>query len=419
MYIINLFRKIESVNVKEVREAFTVFLFVFPMVTRWLFSASMEARLTIMLFDFFPFYPVDICYLLFPFFATFRKRTATVSICLCFLLLQLVSVCVGFFMHDYTDFRLVIWGNMHYFVAMIFAFYFPFSEKQIRVAGIILLFAFILLTVQILLYSTGILSHSVEISHHEYAGISRISTTIGAATGTGVIMFMLGGLVFYLYERTKWKYLVLLLWGTSVFLTISRGPSLSFMLFILYFLCKEISISKTKLRTFSRLMVSFLLLGAILYFSGFITPLLERSVSMTEEENITSGREGVFITGFRIFMSNPVWGVGHGNVFCAKDLTLYSELMPTHPLATHNYYILNLIEHGIVGFTFFILTLFFLLKKLPYVSCSLCAVLLITMLILFNTEAIFLDSEFIFLIAFIASLCIHYTNTDHAPSHKL
>lgn len=404
-------KKIRSVSLQEIRDIFIVFLFIFPMITRWLFPASVEERFTFFLFDYFPFYSIDICYLLFPFFAKFKKNTGHYRTCFYLLMLQFIVVLLNVFFVEYSDFRFVLWCNMSYFLAMLFILFYSFSKYQIRIASFCLFIVFVILLIQIVLYSTGILSYSLDLSTNEYAGISRISTTIGAATGTSVIMFMLGGVVFYLFEETKMKYLILLLWAISVFLTVSRGASLAFVLFILYFVYKELVNSEEKKRTILQLVLSFLLIGTILHTSGFITPLVERN-SILAEEDATTGRGDILKECIDIFFTSPVWGVGVGNVYCTKDLMALPDFIRTHPLATHNYYILTLMEQGVVGFLLFFLTMYFLLRRLPYLSCSLCAVLIITMLVLFNTEAIFVNSEFMFLFAFMLNICMYGTKND-------
>ena len=404
-------KNIRSVSLQEIRDIFIVFLFIFPMITRWLFPASVEERFTFFLFDYFPFYLIDICYLLFPFFATFKKNTGYLRTCFYLLILQFIVVLLNVFFVEYSDFRFVLWSNMSYFFAMFFILFYSFSKYQIRIASFFLFVVFVMLLIQIVLYSTGILSYSLDLSNNEYAGVSRISTTIGAATGTSVIMFMLGGVVFYLFENTKMKYLILLLWAISVFLTVSRGASFAFILFILYFIYKELINSDEKERTIFQLILSFFLIGVILYVSGFITPLVERN-NVLAGEDATTGRGDILKECIDVFISSPVWGVGIGNVYCTKELMVLPDFIRTHPLAPHNYYILTLIEQGIVGFLLFLSTMYFLLRKLPYLSCSLCAVLIITMLVLFNTEAIFVNSEFIFLFAFMLNICMYSAKND-------
>lgn len=408
-------KNIQQLSLQDVQDTFIVLLFVFPMITRWLFPISLEGRFTIFLLGYFPFYLFDLCYILFPFFAKFKKNAGHIRLSFYLLMLQFIVVLLNLFFVEYSDFRFVFWGNIYYFIAMFFILFYSFSKSQIRVAGFCLFIAFIILLIQIVLYSTGILSYSLDLSNHEYAGVSRISTTIGAATGTSVIMFMLGGVAFYLFEGTKMKYLVLLLWAMSVFLTVSRAASFAFILFIIYFMYKEVMNSDAKKRTMFQLIISFFLIGAILYVSGFITPLIERS-SIVAGEDATTGRGDIIEECIEVFSSSPIWGVGLGNVYCAKDLMALPDFIRTYPLAPHNYYILTLIEQGLIGFLLFLLTMFFLLRKLPYLSCSLCAVLIITMLVLFNTEAIFVNSEFIFLLAFILNICIYSVKNNSSPS---
>lgn len=406
-------KDIHKITTQEIRDAFIVFLFILPMISLWLFPASLEARFTIVLFGYFPFYLLDVCYIIFPFLAKFKSNKGDIRKASYFLLFQFIAALLSFFINEYSDFRLVLWSNMHYFIAMFFTLFYPFSKYQVRIAVYCFSIAFIVLFAQLVLYSTGVLSAPIEIEH-EYAGVARISTTVGAATGTGVIMFMLGGIVFYAFEKTKLKYWILLFWTISVFVTISRGPSLALVLFVIYFIYKEILNSHKKFRTIFRLAISFVFLTVLLNFSGFLAPLLERS-SQSAGGDITSGRGEMVDMGVRIFSLYPVWGIGIGNAFCSK--TLFDiDYVRTYPLAPHNYYILTLIEQGVVGFILFMLTLFFLLKQLPIRFCSLSAVLLITVLVLFNTEAIFVNSEFIFLLAFILNVCIYSGNPRFVES---
>jgi O-antigen ligase len=137
--------------------------------------------------------------------------------------------------------------------------------------------------------------------------------------------------------------------------------------------------------------MSALIIG--LYKYNVFDPVLERQKNLNQSGEIMNGRDDRFATTVQIFTRSPLYGVGGGNIFPVKEIR-DSTFISLFQAAPHNYWLLTLGEQGIIGF-FLLLCIFgVIIRRLDYKKYSSYAVIF-TILILFNTEAIFIDDEFI------------------------
>jgi O-antigen ligase len=255
----------------------------------------------------------------------------------------------------------------------------------------ILIPTFFILCAEVILYSQGILQYK-ELSWQEYGGIMRISTTVGASTGTGIVLFALGVFVLQHYiHRPAFQYVFLGIWGTSLLYTISRSIIICFLLFAAIYLWKNVTNLKfsKKIIFISGIILVFLTLN---YFNVF-EPVVEREKLLQASNDILSGRDELYMLVLKPFETNPLFGVGIGNVFPTKDVR-QSDFVPLYFAPLHNYWLLTLGEQGIVGFFCFLFVCVTIIRKLNYSNCCSYAVLLI-IFVSMNTEAIFVDDEFI------------------------
>ncbi|WP_027643294.1 O-antigen ligase family protein [Enterocloster clostridioformis] len=92
-------------------------------------------------------------------------------------------------------------------------------------------------------------------------------------------------------------------------------------------------------------MILFLILRN---FIPGINLFVERFIETYESNNITMGRDALYVVAWKIFSNNPILGVGWGGFVYAYE-TLTGSVF-----AAHNIYLSLLCETGVVGFTVFV-----------------------------------------------------------------
>ena len=386
----------------SIKDFFVVFCLVFPLFSRWFLPSSLEMPLTVTVF-FIPFYLPNILLFVFPFIAirNVENRNAALKIIIglqCFLCI------IGALFSTYSNIVASLFNGLLYFYALSLALNFTLTAPQCEILKKVLLISLILFSLEIFLFATGIVAFSA-IQGTEISGIFRISTTAAAATGSAGLVFMLGVIVFYFYEKRIWGYIALAMTLISILLLSTRGALLAFCIFIVLYLFKYI---KKSFKTFLKLFCSLSLLFIIAYKLGYIDPIMERMQQSIEEHDVTSGRDVLIDNVLTDFNenNNPITGLGIGNVYPTKDVRI-CNIVPSFSGAPHNTYILVLAEQGVLGILFFVLFWFITLIKTRNKEILFPA-LLAVVLILFNVETIFtVDTEFIFLIAILLMLSLN------------
>ena len=232
-------------------------------------------------------------------------------------------------------------------------------------------------------------------SDFDYAGIFRISTSVGAATGTAIVLCILGIIInSYLDISKKLKMTLLGLFTISIFFTISRGGILTWVVYLCmigYYNLYRKSYFKQKLLFISIFTISFYLFN----YMGVFEPIKQRYIDMSSQD-ISAGREDVQKRAFKLFTSTSGVGIGSGQLY--PDKSLNAIIKSPYRMAPHNTYLLILVELGIFGailFSFFILYVLFHLDYRTAISRMLVVIMIINL----NTEGVFLNAEFYAIIA--------------------
>lgn len=173
-------------------------------------------------------------------------------------------------------------------------------------------------------------------------------------------------------KRNSWTIHILLL-GYTLLLTGKRGVFLFLVLSII--LVSFIPIKgMEKARKYWKLFLA--LLGIIVSFfllKDFLIqiPLFGRIILSIDRffsgEDITSGRSSLFNWAIRVFLNNPIFGIGWGNY--KKTVVGVATLVSS--LDVHNVYLQLLCETGIIGFICFVSVFIFswITTKNLYCSC--------------------------------------------------
>jgi|GEM_PF-4833408 len=377
----------------KVKDILIVVSFIFPLVTRYLLLSSVDILLIRNWFGL----PIYLPNLLFIYFLVFGQRRESLyknlnSIVICQFVFCIIGICLNTFSNSFAS----LFCGSYYFWGIFIALFYSFTNKQIEILKPILLFVFVALVFEIFLFSFGILSYSNDIVGETFSRVNRISTTIGASTGSSIIMYLLGGILFYLYRNSKIRYFILISLLVSILMLMSRSTILSLILLIAIY---EYRLIYKNFLGFCAIIFIFF----ILYHYGLFTPVIERTKSLSESNNFDSNRGELVMKYLKNVRDNLFWGVGLGNVYASSDfLSMYDSMNSGAP---HNSYILTLLEQGVIGFFLFILFwikyLFIIVKKNRY----LFFLTLFLLLIIFNAETILItDSEYCFLITILIML---------------
>lgn len=377
------------------------FLLCFPMISRWIFPSAFEMLLVVDL-KFYSLYLPDLTLLLYLYLqkriGLFKKSLWQIAFenRLKFFVFLLIgySIIIGV-ANNNSEVILPISSDFSWiWVTIIFVFY-PLSKEQMEKTKYIMIPTLIILCIETMLYSFGILHYTSstgdELSHQEYANIFRISTTIGAATGTALILMILGFICTSKYKiSTGLKVFLYVVTSISILLTISRGSIFTWCVYLLaailiYFFSKGISVKK--------FFFVFLVLGALLgfYHHGFFNPLIERNAQLSYSANIESNRDYLRENALRFARDSHYMGVGLGQVFPNKDVS--SSINSVYKTAPHNCYLIILAELGILGLALFLLMIIMMTLHLDFSSAASIGWIGL-LLVNFNTEGVILHSEF-------------------------
>ena len=140
---------------------------------------------------------------------------------------------------------------------------------------------------------------------------------------------------FYMKDHNKYLYLILLLLGfCALFLTVKRSFILINVIIILLILLLT---KKINLKTIIKILLILLLLFLIINKISILESLLNKIDILSQEDNISNGRNILWDGTFSLFKNNMFIGIGINNI----ELFLQEQ--------THNIYLQLLAEIGIVG----------------------------------------------------------------------
>lgn len=381
-------------------------LLVFPMVSHWLLPAGVEQQL-IMGGGVFSFYLPNICYLIYVLLYRFHgpgvevySNKRLVPKVKSILFMMTLYALINLFIQDANHIFLAFTCCLNWIYGTYLFIRFPMTLTQIENTKYIIVPSLVILSLEIILFSTGVFQYSStegnDIAGHEYSGIYRVSTTVGAATGTGVVIAILGMISTSKYTLNKYCRLLLFLMTTvAIFYTISRGCIITWIMYVSYYSFYTLR----HLKIYRKL--QFVLLACIIVFSlnkyDVFAPVFERTQTLSSDDNLDSGREERTEQAFFIGQSSMYMGVGAGQVFPDKTVSMY--IQTPYRMAPHNFYMVLFSENGLIAVFSIILLLLTMLKGQKYSDPAVVGFILM-ILINFNTEGCIANAEFWALVMF-------------------
>lgn len=399
-----MFEKIKIPSIEQIVPN----LLLLPTVSHWILPAGYEELLYFSLFG-VPFYGLNICYLIYiilhkyyvdndeiiyPRIWVRRLSFAFWCVILIVSLLNYAEPILPILMNSYSLF----------WIAPLLCF-FPLSPKNIINTKYLLIFTLFFLCGEILLYATGILTYksvstNVVLSGQVYdGGIMRISTTIGAATGTAVILVWLAAFCISYFELKKYMKLAIILISTiSIFYTVSRGAIIVWGVFILIFFYKNYLQYNSLIKKLYFFIIFISIISCLSYYSVF-DPIIDRNKQLENSSSIVTGREKHIDKSLKIIKESNYLGAGAAMMFPEKSIQ--KVVVAKKKEASHNIYLIVTGETGLLGLFIFISIFIILYNNIREEHLLIKILVLLSMIVNFNTEGVILMSEFISFFLFI------------------
>lgn len=387
---------------------------VIPMISHWILPAAIEMSLYVKILG-IPFYLINLCYVLYvisyPYFGNNDKCNLKVQFWTKYLCLLMCLVCLLTSLWNNSEPLLPILFNAYPIIWLVpIMILCPLSDNQIQSTKYIMTLTLVFLCAEIFLYATGTLTYrsastNVILVGQEYAGgIMRISTTIGAATGTAIIIAWLGALCISIYNFPSLIRCILYLLTTiAIFYTVSRGTIIVWIAYSLYCLYKYyLRYSSIKVKVISIVLTVAVVLG-LNHFSIF-DAVLDRNQQLTG--NTTTGRDAHIERSVKIIRDSKYLGVGASMMFPEKSIQ--EVVIPQKREAAHNVYLIVIGELGIIGLLVFVGIIVTMLTNVSN-SNPLMIFIWLTLLVNFNTEGVVLMSEFMALFIFMLMVIQKHT----------
>ncbi len=399
------------ISLKEFREFVIPNLLVLPMVTHWILPSGLEDKFYISILGVLFYLPSIFFYFYILYYYKLRipSKRKKVRSYISILLLLFVYVFVrsigdGYSLVQYLN---IILGNLTFIYLPLLFLLFPLDVVHADKTKYLMLFSLFFISLQIIIYGLGLLTYTsaagVDLTADEYdiGGVFRVATTVGASTGSGLIVAMLSILILSFYKLRKFTKIAALSVSTiALFLTLSRGPILLWILFLLFYILRLFKTESFK----NKVLVLIVFIGGFLIMDhyGVFMPFKERLdyKATSSTSDMSSGRWDLNNEAWSVLEQSDYIGVGSGKVFPEKHL---SEILPKdHNVRMHNTYLVYLSELGLIGGFLVILFYILLLSKTSKNSNLLNWGLFLILVLNYNLEAVFVHSEYLGLVLFIA-----------------
>ena len=388
------------------------FLLVLPMVTHWLFPVGIEEKFSIYTEGIY-FYMPNVCYIMYILLrgkcfvsqtvCVFKNVWERISVLL--LIILIYAIIQPLFINTRELFLSISCCLSYVFLTFIFLRY-PLTPQQYENTKYIIIPVLLIICLEVFIFSLGIMQYETEmgtsIEGEQYAGIIRVSTTIGASTGTAIVIAILGIISTSLYKIDNWIKIVLFFLVTiALFYTMSRGSLLLWLGYSIFILYRFVRLQKKGKRW--KFVVLYAIGGLLLSNYGVFNAILERNDELVANGMIQTNREEKRAIAWNSFVESGYvgWGIGQ----CYADKSVITLIKTEHNIASHNVYLTLLTEGGVVVCGCFVIMLFIMLKSLR-LSHPASIGLLLVILITFNTEAVPLHAEFwsLFMLLFVLNL---------------
>lgn len=392
-----------------------------PIAAHWLLPDSIETNMYLVIGGIIPFFIFNICYFLYILnykslvneevdVVPYKIRVSTIV----FITIYFLYSFIHGILNGVDDLLVLMTNNQAFAYSLILFLLHPMDGDMIERTKYIVIPVAILLSIEVLLFSLGILQYSVDLHSAVYGNVMRISTTIGAATGSAVVLVMLGVmLLYYSGVNIYLRVFVLILNTIAIFLLQSIGGILVWVLYLLYYLY----VNYFREYAFDSKIKNIIIFGGVLFCLfriGTFQPIMERYSQLEEDDNIGTGRSELIERAMTVYSESGGFGVGLGQTNYDKSLRI-TQVKRAYPIGVHNYYICVLAELGFWGLSFLLIYLFSLIKYINF-NNPISFYILLLFSITFCLEPIFSYSEFTCFAIFILMVSIKKVENEDISS---
>lgn len=360
-------------NKLTIKESLISLLLVIPMFTHWLLPSGMESMLYYSMGIGY-FYLPNVCYFIYLFsykslhnqvVYTRKQKTVFLFLIVILFLFSLFQILLSQDVDEKNETFFII-NNLSFVYLPFIFFCFPLDHNHIRSLRFYFLIVWFIICVEVILLSLGvaIVGHDMtEGLTADYAGVFRVHTTVGASTGTSVVVYIMGILLtsFFNYDK-KISFVVIILTSIAVLYSVSRGAILAWGIYVVLFFYRDY-FKKARFKWKIFYLIIALVSIVALYQYHFFDPIIARN-EMKDKSTMMSGRSELSQEALKVAEESNYMGVGPGNVF--PDKSIIEEIKIRHYVRIHNLYLLYLAENGIIGCFFILLILALSLRGLDY-----------------------------------------------------
>jgi len=289
------------------------------------------------------------------------------------------------------------YGGSDFFLFLFIYSLYPLESKHIKIVRWPLLFGWSCICLEIFMFSTVFTYRGLE-GYQRFGEIARISTTIGAATGSGIVVFILGAILYQSFINRKIMSIsIIAITSLAIAFTLSRGSLLAQVLFLVAVIAKHFmpfNFKKVLQAVLALIMMSIVLIwvnNSINIYSS----IEERFENGIKSGDITSGREDRWSKTIDYISQDPI--LGNGSCFLLPyERARYLDVKTHNYFSPHNSYLLSLVDYGWIGFAIFFIVIIYIAFLVPRTSYfSLLNIsLLLNIFILMNVEVVFFNNQY-------------------------
>ncbi|WP_284151083.1 O-antigen ligase family protein [Desulfofustis limnaeus] len=372
------------------------YILVLPILLRWIFLETWEIRLTVHIFG-YPLFLPELLYFLLPLVCPKRRKIHKSLILLALIGIYYLMINCLLKVEPIETAVINFYGGSDLFLFLFIYSLYPLEPKHITIVRWPILLGWTCICLEIFLFST-ILSYGGLEHYQRFGEIVRISTTIGAATGSAIVVFILGVILYQSFiDKKIMSIAILAITSLSIAFTLSRGALVAQVLFLFVVILKNfmpISIKKI-LQT----MLAVILISFVIYLVNnrinLYSSMEERFAYGTESGDITSGREDRWKQTIHYVSQNPIFGNG-SSFLMPYERGRYLDVKSLNSISPHNSYLLCLVDYGLVGFGILFSVIIYIVILVPRDSyySLLNLSLIINIIVLMNVEAVYYNAQY-------------------------
>ncbi len=378
------------------KDGIGVLCLMLPLTLKWILPPGLEQKLCIYWGDIYFFLP-NIFLIFVPFLFPICKINALQKTLLCvWITIELIVVLLSKSPNPFIN----IISNFHFLFAFYIGLTRTITQKQFNLIKPIFHIMVLLLSLQVIIFSLGLVNYDFGDRGESFAGIYRIYTTVGGVNSTGPLIIIMTFFIMLSNDRYTQKIIIVTISAISVFFTVTRSAIGLMVLLFVYFFFKTIKVSK--------IYALYSIIGVIvLYYLGIFNPIIERNASKSTDGDMSSGRDILVENVLKDVNHNDasLFGLGIGNVYQSDEVRRSNVKMPFEG-APHNVYVLMYAEQGIIGLSLCLLILVKFLMRNYKTNKDTTVCILLILLTIFNTETAFASNSeliFVFSILFMIS----------------